>query len=448
MIKFYSKENREKVRRLLDLLLPVIGTELAMFGMNFFDASMSGQAGAAELAGTAMAGNIWMPLRAGMGTALMAGTPIVSQLLGANKREEIPKVIQQGLFLSFFFAFIVIAILAFAAPYFYDYLYLSDDVKHVAIWYGISVGAGVLPFFLAGPLRYLIDSLGYTALTMKIFFMALIVNIFLNYIFIFGWGFVPAYGGIGAGIATGLTYWILFFFFVFCVLFLPKLKEMHIFEHFGFSAKHFFEYLRIGLPMGIGVFLECGVFALTSFLIAKFGTIYIAADMAATNFCTVIYMIPCSISLASTIVIGFEVGAKRFADAHLYSIITLQISFLMALVYIALEMFFIDYVALIYTTDILVANTIVMFMHYGIIWQYFDAVNAPLQGILRGYKDVKFPTLISVVTFWMVCLPYGLFCDYFLNRDAYCYWEGINISLLLSATILFYRLKYIEKFAK
>ena len=178
MIKFYSKENREKVRRLLDLLLPVIGTELAMFGMNFFDASMSGQAGAAELAGTAMAGNIWMPLRAGMGTALMAGTPIVSQLLGANKREKIPKVIQQGLFLAVLFAFFVFLILAFGAPYFYDYLHLADDVKHVAIWYGISVGAGVLPFFFVGPLRYLIDSLGYTALTMKIFFMALVINIF------------------------------------------------------------------------------------------------------------------------------------------------------------------------------------------------------------------------------------------------------------------------------
>ena len=130
MIRFYAPEYREKVKHLLGLLLPVIATELAMFGMNFFDASMSGQAGPVELAGTAMAGNVWMPLRAGMGTALMAGMPIVAQLIGAKKMEEIPKVIQQGLFLAVFFALVVILLLAFGAPFFYDYLNLESDVKH------------------------------------------------------------------------------------------------------------------------------------------------------------------------------------------------------------------------------------------------------------------------------------------------------------------------------
>lgn len=445
MIKFYAKEYRQKVKHLLDLLLPVIVTELSMFAMNFFDTSMSGQAGPVELAGTAMAGNLWMPLRAGMGSALMAGSPIVAQLIGAKKKEEIPKVIQQGIFLAVFFAITVMLIFVFGAPIFYDYLHLEQDVSHVAYWYGIGVATGILPFFLVGPLRVLIDSLGHTGITMKNFLLTLPINGILNYIFIFGLGPIPAYGGIGAGIATGITYWILFFMFVFCIVKLPGLKEYGILQHIRFSYSHFWEYLRIGVPVGFGAFLECGVFALTAFLIAKFGTVFIAADMAATNFCTIVYMIPCSVSMATTILVGVEVGAKRLTDAHCYTILAVQISFAAALVYTVVEMFCLDWIAVIYTQDVLVGATIVTFMHYGIIWQYFDAVNAPLQGALRGYKDVKMAFVVNVIAFWLVCLPYGMFCDYYLHREAYCYWEGINISLFLSAVVLFWRLRYIEK---
>ncbi len=445
MIRFYAPEYREKVKHLLGLLLPVIATELAMFGMSFFDASMSGQAGPVELAGTAMAGNVWMPLRAGMGTALMAGTPIVAQLIGAKKMGEIPKVIQQGLFLAVFFALAVILLLTFGAPLFYDYLNLETDVKHVAVWYGISVGGGVLPFFLIGPLRALVDSLGHTDLTMKIFLLALPVNGVLNYIFIFGCGFVPAYGGIGAGIATGITYWILFFMFVWCVHCLPGLKEFHIFRQIGFACRQFWEYVRIGIPMGVGVFLECGVFAITAFLIAKFGTAFIAADVAATNFCTIMYMIPCSISMASTILVGVEVGAKHKENAHIFAVLALQISLAAVFVYTALEFLSVERIARIYTEDKEVMGIIVNFMMYGIVWQFFDAVGAPLQGILRGYKDVKFTFLISVFAFWCVCLPYGVYMDYVQGREAYCYWEGINLSLFVNSIALFCRLGYREK---
>ncbi|MCQ2363285.1 MAG: MATE family efflux transporter, partial [Acidaminococcaceae bacterium] len=326
MIRFYAQEYRSRVKRLLGLLLPLIATELAMFGMNFFDASMSGQAGAVELAGTAMAGNFWMPFRAGLGGALMACTPIVAQLIGAGKKEDIPRVVQQGFFLAFFFAAVVLGFFVLGVDFFYEYMELEPDVIHVAYWYGISVGAGVLPFFLVGPLRSLVDSLGHTDLSMKIFLAALPINAVLNYIFIFGLGFVPAYGGIGAGIATGITYWIIFFFYAWSVYYLPGLREYGVFRNIRFNASAFWEYLRIGIPLGCCIFLECGCFALTAFLIAKFGTAYIAADMAATNFCTVMYMIPCSISLAVTILVGIEVGAKRFHEAHVFSVLAVQIS--------------------------------------------------------------------------------------------------------------------------
>ena len=445
MIRFYAQEYREKVKQLLDLLLPVIATEIAMFGMNFFDASMSGQAGAVELAGTAMAGNFWMPLRAGLGGALMAATPIIAQLIGAKRKHEIPRIVQQGFFLAILFAAIVLCFFIFGVPFFYDYLGLEASVRHVAYWYGISIGAGLLPFFLVGPLRALVDSLGHTEITMKIFLLALPINVVLNYIFIFGVGPIPAFGGIGAGIATAITYWILFFLFAWCVYYLPTFKDYHIFQRITFCSAQFWEYFRLGIPIGFGIFLECGCFALTAFLIAKFGTAYIAADMAATNFCTIMYMIPCSISLATTILVGVEVGARRPLEAHVFSILALQLSLAAVLIYTALQFFNRDLIAMIYTQEKEVALLIVEFMFFGIIWQFFDALGSPLQGILRGYKDVKIPTFISIISFWCICIPYGVYMDYVQHRGALCYWEGINISLCFNSIVLYCRYRYLER---
>lgn len=86
---------------------------------------------------------------------------------------------------------------------------LAPEVYHIALWYMAGLGIGVLPFFLITPLRSLVDTLGYTKLSMKICLLALPVNAFLNYVLIFGKLGLPRLGGIGAGVATGITFWLL-----------------------------------------------------------------------------------------------------------------------------------------------------------------------------------------------------------------------------------------------
>lgn len=445
MIKFYAPEYRKKIRHLLDLLLPIVVTQIALFGMNFFDASMSGQAGPIELAGTAMAGNLWMPIHVGLGTILCGCTPIIAQAIGAEQHNKIRPVLQQEMLLAGIFAMVIALLFIFVAPVLYDYLGLEQQVRHVATWYGISIACGFLPFFLGFPLRSFIDTLGYTNATMKIFLAALPINGILNYIFIFGMGPVPAMGGIGAGIATGITFWIVFSMFLMMIRYVPELREYQIFKDFHFDMTIFRECWKIGLPMGLGAFLECGVFAMTTFLISKFGTAFIAADMAATNFCTIIYMLPCSFSMASTILVGIAEGACRREDSHCYTVIAMQMNFIICVICTMLEILFLPQVISIYTKDVAVATIMTSFMYWGIIWQYFDAINAPLQGSLRGHKDVKFLFYVNIFVFWIICLPYGIISDYCFHRYPTCYWEGINLSLFISACLLFWRWKSVEQ---
>ena len=89
MIKALDRNYRDKLRRLLSVMLPIICTQIAIMGMNFFDASMSGQAGDVDLAGAAIGGNIWMPIQTGISGILMAAMPLVANLLGAGEKEKI-----------------------------------------------------------------------------------------------------------------------------------------------------------------------------------------------------------------------------------------------------------------------------------------------------------------------------------------------------------------------
>ena len=199
MIKALHRNYRDKLRRLLSVMVPIICTQIAIMGMNFFDASMSGQAGDVDLAGAAIGGNIWMPIQTGLSGILMAAMPLVANLLGAGEKQKIMVVVRHGLLLALGFALLVLAGGAAFLPHFLQNMGLAPEVYHVALWYLAGLGLGVIPFFMITPLRSLVDTLGYTHLTMRIYLLALPLNACLNYVLIFGKLGLPRLGGVPLG---------------------------------------------------------------------------------------------------------------------------------------------------------------------------------------------------------------------------------------------------------
>ena len=163
------------------------------------------------------------------------------------------------------------------------------------------------------------------------------------------------------------------------------------------------------------------------------------------NFSSLIYMFPLSFSLALTIVVGVEYGAKNYEGARDYTKLGLELSLAIALVYIALELIFRQYIALIYTSNAEVIELVKHFLIYAIMWQAGDAVAAPIQGILRGYKDVKATFWAGMLAYWGICLPLGLLLDYKFNQGAFAYWRSLDLGVLSSAVILSLRLVCLQK---
>ena len=445
MLKCFDTSYRDKVKRLLNVMLPIIGTQMAIIGMNFFDASMSGQAGDIDLAGAAIGGNIWMPVQTCVSGILMAAMPLVANLLGANEREKISTVVRHGLLLALAFSVLVLVAGVAFLPHFLQGMGLEPAVYNVALWYMVGIGIGVIPFFLITPLRSLIDTLGYTHLTMKIYMLALPVNALLNYVLIFGKLGMPRLGGIGAGMATGITFWLLLLLYAFIVTRLEPFKQFAVLGIVKPQTGWLKDYLRLGVPMGVSIFMETSIFGVVALFVAKFGTEVIAAHQAALNFSSLIYMFPLSFSLALTIVVGVEYGAKNYEGARDYTKLGLELSLAIALVYIALELIFRQYIALIYTSNAEVIELVKHFLIYAIMWQAGDAVAAPIQGILRGYKDVKATFWAGMLAYWGICLPLGLLLDYQFNQGAFAYWRSLDLGVLSSAVILSLRLVSLQK---
>ena len=445
MIKALDRNYRDKLRRLLSVMLPIICTQIAIMGMNFFDASMSGQAGDVDLAGAAIGGNIWMPIQTGISGILMAAMPLVANLLGAGEKEKITVVVRHGLVLALGFALLVLGCGIAFLPHFLQGMGLAPEVYAVALWYLAGLGLGVVPFFMITPLRSLVDTLGYTHLTMRIYLLALPINACLNYVLIFGKLGLPRLGGVGAGVASGLTFWLLLAIFAWVVSRLEPFKSYHIFGFVRPVYSWLKEYLRIGVPMGISIFMETSIFGVVALFIAKFGTETIAAHQAALNFSSLIYMLPLSFSLALTIVVGVEYGAKNYQGARDYVTIGLQTSLGIAGFYMLAEYFLREQIAFIYTNNVEVVALVKVFLLYAIGWQAGDAIAAPIQGILRGYKDVNATFWASMLAYWGICLPLGLFLDYKVGNGAFAYWQSLDCGVISSATLLSIRLIWLQR---
>lgn len=446
MRSFFGNNIEMKMKRLLSIMIPIWITQTAIIGMNFFDTVMSGHAGTAQLAGTSIGANLWMPVFSTVNGILVGGMPIIAQLIGAGHKNKIGKVVRHGIILA-----VGISIMLFVLGWlflrdFVVYLGLEPGVVRVSVFYLAGVSFGIVPFFISTVLRTLIDTMGDTGITMKLYLLALPINFVLNYVLIFGKFGFPALGGIGAGVATGITMWFVCFLFIIAVKRRDKYMEMDIFSlDFKLDKKMFREYLRVGVPIGLSILMESGIFAVVAFLIAPFGTKVIAASQAAMNFADVLYMIPLSISLSMTIITGVEVGAKRWRSSEEYANLSIGLNCLLA-IFLPLACYIWRYdIAWLYVTELEVVEITVKFIIYSCVFIMMDAIAAPIQGVLRGYKDVRAAFLCSMFSYWIVCTPLGLALDHIFEHGPYSYWQGLDVGQCFFAATLLMRWLWLKK---
>ncbi|KMY54529.1 multidrug transporter MatE [Bacillus sp. FJAT-27231] len=436
----------QKIRQLLYILIPIFITQLGMFSMNFFDTMMSSRYSADDLAGVAIGSSLWVPVYTGLSGILLAITPIVAQLAGAKKIKEVPFTVMQGIYASIVLAIVVFAIGSVALDPVLNRMNLEENVRDIAKSYVMALSFGIIPVFIYAVLRCFIDALGMTKTSMVITLMSLPLNVFFNYALIFGkWG-LPALGGAGAGYASAITYWLIMIIAAFVIHREHPFNQYQIFRSFpAISFAKWKEILFIGIPIGLSIFFETSIFSAVTLLMSEYSTKVIAAHQVAINFASLLYMIPLSISMSLTIIVGFEVGASRLRDAKIFSWLGVGTAIFFSLLCITLLLLFREQIASFYTKDAEVLKLTTHFLFFAAFFQLSDAIQAPVQGALRGYKDVNTTFVMTMISYWIIGLPLGYYLANMTHFEAYGYWIGLISGLIAGAVTLSTRLLLIQR---
>ena len=436
---------KKDIKKLLSVMIPILVAQVSTAGVTFINTTMAGHAGADDLAGVSVGAGLFYPLLASIIGLLMAGTPLMAQLIGRKERESLPFIVRSGMVIG-------LSVWAlFTAAYFFFIddllasLALEAAVEHIARYYLMTMIGVVFFLALMIPLRCLTDTAGSTSISMKLFLMAPVINGIFNYLFIYGHGGMPALGGIGAGLATMMTYGFLLGLFLLVVMKSKDLGGRQIFASIALRSKDLREYLVVGVPSGLSIFMEMSLFSLIIVFLSRYGTDALAAYQIADNFASLVYMLPVSCSMALTILIATAVGAGDMTLARRYKKAGFVVAMGGAMMTASFTVLFRNSIGSVYTDDAAVALIAGQFLIYSAGWQLFDAISTPIQGILRGLKDTRISFVLMVLAYWGGCFPMSLFLDSHTALGADSFWLGLDFGVGCSALLMVLRLLYVER---
>lgn len=436
---------KKDIKKLLSVMIPILVAQVSTAGVTFINTTMAGHAGADDLAGVSVGAGLFYPLLASIIGLLMAGTPLMAQLIGRKERECLPFIVRSGIVIG-------LSVWAlFTAAYFFFIddllasLALEAAVEHIARYYLMTMIGVVFFLALMIPLRCLTDTAGSTSISMKLFLMAPVINGIFNYLFIYGHGGMPALGGIGAGLATMMTYGFLLGLFLLVVMKSKDLGGKQIFSSLALRSKDLREYLVVGVPSGLSIFMEMSLFSLIIVFLSRYGTDALAAYQIADNFASLVYMLPVSCSMALTILIATAVGAGDMTLARRYKKAGFVVAMAGAMMTASFTVLFRNSIGSVYTDDAAVALIAGQFLIYSAGWQLFDAISTPIQGILRGLKDTRISFILMVLAYWGGCFPMSLFLDSHTALGADSFWLGLDFGVGCSAFLMILRLLYVER---
>jgi len=421
-------------KRNIPLATPVIIGQLGHIVTSIADSVMVGQLGVIPLAAVSLVSSVTsVPLVFGVGLAYGL-TPMVAKAAGQKRWTKAYSLLKNSTLLNVFssvfmlvFAWVLFIIVSKTGQ--------SQDVIIESRVYLKLIIISYIPFmiFLSG--KQYLEGLGNTKTPMKISLIGNLLNVFLNGLLIFGLFFLPPFGIIGAGLATILArIWMAIhvWFFV-----LKKNRgDSEIQKDIGFSYPIVGSLIKIGLPSGLQYVFEVSAFAASAWIIGTYGPIQLAAHQIAINLASISWMAATGFGAAGTIRIGQLLGAKKGEEAFNAGkslfYLTLTLMSITGILFYSLRNFLPSF----YTDDLQVISAASSLLIIATFFQVSDGLQATALGVLRGIQDVKIPTVISFVSYFIIALPLEWLFGTYYGLGSFGVWIALAIGLTISAILL------------
>jgi len=434
----------KEVRELAHLGLPIVATQLAQAAMGMADTLMAGRYSADDLAGVAIGSSLWVPLLLLFTGILMATIPLVSQAFGADERHQINTTLQQGSWLALLLGLLGAWALAHAPPL-YRWLEVDAAMLRVGSGYIQALAWGMPAAALYTLLRCGQEALHQTRTIMLISIAGLLVNIPLNYLLIYGYLGLPEMGGVGCGWATTIALWAQLVLATLLTVRSPHFAQIRFWRHWQAPRlREQAELLRIGIPIGVAIFIEASMFLLIALLLTPLGSVVVSGHQIAFSVISVTFMIPLSLSMAISIRVGFTLGRRDPRGARRVATTGLALGGAIALITGSLMLLLARTIAGGYSNEPEVVELATALLILAAIFQLSDVIQVCAAGALRGYKDTRFPLYGAFIAYWLIGLPVGYSLAmtplWGAPMGAQGFWIGFISGLTVAATALTIRL--------
>ena len=409
------------------------------------DSVMVGWTGATPLAASSFA-NIFftIPLFFGIGVSY-AITPLVAEANGAGNQNKISEVLRNGSLINLCMGLILVALIFAAEPFMHS-MNQPEDVVDLALPYLSIIAVSIIPTMIFQTYRQFAEGMHSTRMAMIIVIGSNLLNIFLNYLLIFGKFGFPELGLNGAGWATLISRITMAVGMMLYIYYGKKFLPFSL----GFSVGNYSrtlinKMLHIGIPSGTQFIFEAGAFGFSAIMMGWMGTTALAAHQIAINLATISYMTTSGLAAAATIRVGHFLGQRDFNSMRIAAFTLIGMAMAVMMAWAFLFIFGRHFLPTLYIADgdvIALTSTLLIVAAF---FQLSDGMQVVCAGALRGLQDVKVPTVFIFVAYWIIGLPLGYWFGFKMGFGPNGIWIGLLIGLTLTAMAMLVRFLHLSK---
>ena len=450
IFKNYTKEFGYNLKLASPVMLGMVGHIMVSFADNI----MVGQLGAKELAAVSLGNSFFfiaMSLGVGFATAI---TPLVAEADSSKNIQGVKNSLKHGLILCTFISLALLVGIFVSLPLM-EKMNQPQDVVLLAMPYLKIVAISLVPLVIFEGLKRFSDGLSKTKYPMYAAVFSNGINIVLNYLLIFGMLGFPKLGIVGAGIGTLISRVLMVLFIL--IIFFKKEKIRVYFSNLNFKITEkavFKKIFDIGIPSALQMLFEVGIFTAAIWLSGTLGKIYQAANQIAFNLSAITFMVGVGLGVAAMIRVGNQKGLSDFLSLRRIAISVFMLTILIEIVFAVIFLVYNEWLPTIYletnNPEKLVENTEVILIASKLLvivalFQIFDGLQVAILGALRGMQDVKIPTLIAFISYWVIGFPLCYYLGLYTPLKSTGIWIGLLVGLASASLLLYLRFNYLTK---
>ncbi len=436
---------REQVKTTFLLAYPVMLSQLGQVAVGVADSMMVGRLGALELAASSLANSIFfVVLMFGIGIS-MGLTPLVSNAYGKGKTNQIARLFSNSLLINFLAGIALFGLVLLFSQNL-SLLNQPKEVADLALPFLLIITASLVPLMVFQAFKQFVEGLSQTKQAMFITISANLVNVFLNWLLIWGyWGF-PELGFLGAAWATLISRVLMMVLMGAYVLYSKRYSEFNI-QLLRFKPNWTLcqRILKIGVPTGFQFIFEVSAFSAAAIMMGWISVNALAGHQIALNLASISYMMATGLATAGMIRVSHYIGKEDFKGMREAGMVAFGMvatfMFVCALLFFVLRFF----LPTLYIDDPQVISLAASLLVLAGLFQLSDGIQVVGLGVLRGLEDVKVPTVVTFLAYWGLGLPLGYFLAFTMGFAEKGIWIGLLIGLTITAGLLLYRFDQISK---